>query len=81
MASHGILFGFWFTHKIINDKTLNMTKSSFRWLFILLPLFSGLTSCEVIGGIFKAGVWSGVLIVVLIIALIIFVIAKMGKKS
>lgn len=45
---------------------------------MLLTLLSG---CEVIGGIFKAGVWSGIIIVVLIIALIIFVIGKMGKKG
>ncbi len=41
-------------------------------------LFSG---CELIGGIFKAGVWVGVLIVVAVIALIIFIIAKAGGKS
>jgi len=58
-----------------------MIKSNFRRLFILLPLFSALSSCEVIGGIFKAGVWSGVLIVVLVVALIIFIIAKTSKKS
>ena len=58
-----------------------MIKLNFRSLVSLLILFVSLSSCEVIGGIFKAGVWSGVLIVVLIIALIIFIIAKMGKKS
>jgi len=69
------------THKFIDDKTLYMIKSSFRYLLILMALSSGLSSCEVIGGIFKAGVWSGVLIVVLVIALIIFIIAKMGRKN
>ena len=39
-------------------------------------LFSG---CEAIAGIFKAGVWSGVIMVAVVIALIVFVIAKMGK--
>jgi len=58
-----------------------MIKSNLRWLFILLPLFSGLSSCEVIGGIFKAGVWSGILLVGVVIALIVFIIARMGKKS
>ena len=48
------------------------------FLVMLLTMLSG---CEVIGGIFKAGVWSGIIIVVLIIALIIFVIGKMGKKG
>lgn len=56
-----------------------------RWLII--PIFTFLTvfmsSCEVIGGIFKAGVWSGVLLVVGGIVLVIFLIAKIfggGKK-
>lgn len=38
------------------------------------------TGCSVIEGIFKAGVWSGVLLIVAIIAIIIFVIAKATKK-
>lgn len=42
-----------------------------------------MSSCEVIGGIFKAGVWSGVLLVVGGIVLVIFLIVKVfggGKK-
>jgi hypothetical protein len=40
-----------------------------------------LSSCEVIGDIFKAGVWVGVLVVVAVIALIIFLISKVtGRK-
>lgn len=35
-----------------------------------------LSSCEVIGGIFKAGVWSGIIIVVIVVALIIWLISK-----
>jgi len=58
-----------------------MIKSKFRWLLSMLSLSLIFSSCEVIGGIFKAGVWSGVLIVVLVVALIIFIIAKMGKKN
>jgi hypothetical protein len=45
-------------------------------LLALLPLLNG---CAVIGGIFKAGVWVGVLIVVVIIAIIIWVISKASK--
>lgn len=39
-----------------------------------------LPSCEVIGGIFKAGVWTGVLIVAAVVGLLIWIIARMGKK-
>lgn len=44
-------------------------------------LLLSLSSCEVIGGIFKAGVWVGVLIVVGIIALIVYLISRSGKNS
>lgn len=39
-----------------------------------------LASCEVIGGIFKAGMWTGILIVVVVIGLLIWLIARMGGK-
>jgi len=38
-----------------------------------------LSSCEVIGGIFKAGVWVGVIVVVAVIALILWLIGR-GRK-
>jgi hypothetical protein len=40
-----------------------------------------LSSCEVIGGIFKAGVWVGVLIVVGIIGLIVYLVSRGGKSN
>ncbi|MBK8429468.1 MAG: phosphatidate cytidylyltransferase [Lewinellaceae bacterium] len=46
----------------------------------LMTALSTLSGCEVIGGIFKAGVWSGILLVVLGIALIVFLISKLVKK-
>jgi hypothetical protein len=39
-----------------------------------------LTSCEIIGGIFKAGVGVGVFIVVATIAVIALVIGRAGRK-
>lgn len=39
-----------------------------------------LSSCAVVGGIFKAGVWVGILIVVIIIGIIVFVVGKSSKK-
>jgi len=50
---------------------------SIATIFLVSILFS---SCEVIGGIFKAGVWTGILIVAAIIGLIIFLISRAGKK-
>lgn len=47
-----------------------------HFLPLLLILLS-LSSCELIGDIFKAGVWAGVLLVVGIVTLVIFLLAKM----
>ena len=47
---------------------------------VLAFMTISLSSCELVGDIFKAGVWVGVLIVVAIIALIIFLISKVTGK-
>ena len=39
-----------------------------------------LSSCEVIGGIFKAGMWTAFLIIAIVIALIIWIVTKMRRK-
>jgi hypothetical protein len=57
-----------------------MKKNLFLDQVIFFVLGSSLSSCAAIGGIFKAGVWSGVLLVVGIIALIIFLVTRVGKK-
>ena len=48
-------------------------------LFILI--LTTFTSCEVIGGIFKAGMGVGIFIVIAVIALIVFLISKLGGKD
>jgi hypothetical protein len=42
-------------------------------------MITALNSCRVIGDIFKAGVWVGVLIVVGIIVLILYLVGKASK--
>lgn len=39
-----------------------------------------LTSCELVGDIFSAGFYTGLFVVVLVIAIIIFIIAKMRRR-
>ncbi|AFD06762.1 hypothetical protein [Solitalea canadensis] len=57
-----------------------MKRHNLLSLTFLFSLVISLSSCSVIEGIFKAGVWSGVLLVVVVIAVIIFIIMKvMGK--
>jgi hypothetical protein len=47
-------------------------------LLAMITLF--LPGCAVIGGIFKAGVWVGVLAVVLVVGIILYFVSKVGKK-
>ena len=47
-------------------------------LFLVSIMLLTLSSCQVIGDIFKAGVGVGVFLVVAVIGIIIFVIAKIA---
>ena len=47
----------------------------------VIALLTGLQSCAVVGGIFKAGTVTGAVIVVVIIALIIFLISRAFKNK
>ncbi|MFM9911201.1 MAG: phosphatidate cytidylyltransferase [Chitinophagaceae bacterium] len=49
------------------------------WLFALLTI--GLSSCEAIGSIFKAGVWSGVTLIIVAIVIIILVLTRLTKRK
>jgi hypothetical protein len=53
----------------------------FTSMFLALPVMCCLSGCTVVGGIFKAGVWVGALIVVAIIGLIIFLVSRASGKS
>lgn len=52
-------------------------------LALVALLTTTLASCSAIEGIFKAGVWSGIIVVVVVLALIIWVISKIfgGGRS
>lgn len=49
------------------------------FLFSLLSLLLFLPGCDAIVGIFEAGFWTAIFLVVVIIALIVFAIAKIKK--
>jgi cytosine/uracil/thiamine/allantoin permease len=58
-----------------------MTKRYFP-LAIIALLSTSLASCELVQGIFKAGVWTGVIVVVLVLALVIWLISRVfGGRS
>ncbi len=50
-------------------------------LSMFLVFTMTLSSCEVIGDIFSAGVYTGIFVVVIVIVIIIWLIAKMGKRG
>jgi len=54
-----------------------MKKYSILSLSALLLLITTMSSCQLIGDIFKAGVWAGVLMVVVVVGLVIFLLAKL----
>ncbi|MBE9599141.1 hypothetical protein [Pedobacter sp. MC2016-24] len=45
-------------------------------LAIIAFLSTTLMSCELVQGIFKAGLWTGIIVVVLVLALVIWIISK-----
>jgi hypothetical protein len=60
---------------------MHCTMKKFQLLGILSALLLFFSGCEIVGGIFKAGVWSGIIIVVIVIVLIIWLIGRMGRKG
>lgn len=56
-----------------------MKKNNSILLAALLFMVTAMSSCEVVGGIFKAGMWVGILVVVLVIGIILWVIGKARK--
>ena len=50
------------------------------WIQLLLLVLVAvcLPGCAVVGGIFKAGAWVGALAVILVIAIVAFLAAKIG---
>lgn len=54
-----------------------VTRSTGLLLLVLLAISGG--GCEVIGVIFKAGVWVGGLGVILVVVLIAFLVMKMRR--
>lgn len=72
---------YWFfcvlTNLKLNHKIMKIQPISILSLIAIMTLFS---SCELVGDIFEAGVWSGILIVGAVVALVIFLLVKMFKK-
>jgi hypothetical protein len=57
-----------------------MRNTHYIYSILLVLMISTFSSCEVIGGIFKAGMGFGIFIVVAIIAVIALIVGRMGSK-
>ncbi|GAB3669412.1 hypothetical protein GCM10027594_34290 [Hymenobacter agri] len=54
-----------------------MNASRFSLFLFLCVLATALTSCEAIGDIFKAGAYTGIIAVFIVVALLFFIVNKM----
>lgn len=68
-------------NKINQSNQFIMNKFNLKTaLIFMLVMAVSFSSCQAIADIFKAGVWVGVLGVVVVVALIFWLISKAGKK-
>ena len=57
-----------------------MKKFNYITILLLISMSFGLSSCEVIGGIFKAGMGVGAFAIIAVLVLIIFLVTRvMGR--
>jgi len=57
-------------------------KKSLLFLIIIITLFTAtLSSCQIVGPIFKTGVLSGIVIVIAVIALIAYLLSRGSRNS
>jgi len=58
---------------------MTVTRSAAGRLLLLLLLATTASGCEIIGGIFKAGIWVGAIIVILLVVLVMWIVGKARK--
>lgn len=46
---------------------------------VLALLAASLSSCELVGDIFQAGIWTGLILVAIVIALVIWIISRFRR--
>jgi uncharacterized membrane protein YkvI len=55
------------------------TRSAALRLFLIVLLAVAASGCDLIGGIFKAGVWVGAIVVILVVVLVVWLLGKVRK--
>jgi len=70
-------------HLLIKNDYDKINRKTSKFFNLFLALFLGLSvsSCSVIGGIFKTGMDVGIFITVAVVVLIIVVILRVGKRK
>ncbi len=53
-----------------------MKNISVQTLLLAFTILISLSSCEIVGGIFKAGFWSAIILIILVIVIIGVIIKK-----
>lgn len=53
-----------------------MKKNNLLPLLLMITLPMAFTSCSLVGDILKAGIWVGIIIVVIVVALILWIVRK-----
>jgi len=58
-----------------------MKKRQIPLYVLILTMTIAMSSCELVGDIFKAGFWSAFILIGLVIAVIIFIASRMRRKT
>jgi hypothetical protein len=56
------------------------TRNKLLPIALLLALITSLSSCELIADIFKGGVYVGIILVIVVIAIVIWLLRKIGSR-
>ena len=59
---------------------MNSSSGMFLRLLAVLVLALSVSACEAIGTIFEAGIWVGVIMVVVVLAIVGFIAAKLRRR-
>jgi len=55
-----------------------MARFNYLWLCLVVVMVS-LSSCEAIAGIFKAGFWTAIILIIIVVAIIIWLVSRFRK--
>jgi hypothetical protein len=75
-----LLLQCWYSGTVYDFEEVKRNAMKNAMLFLLGILTVTLSSCELVEGIFKAGVWTGLLLVAVVLGLIIWLISR-GRKG